>query len=347
MDRAQTDSDDTPSPRRILMLGYDGANAIDIVGPLDILSATNLSEQDKTPAYVIDVVSPAGGLISTFPSGVQIQTRSYKSIRPKHIDTLLVAGGEAFEEYLEDKALLRWITTTAKKSRRVASVCTGAFLLAAAGLLDGRRATTHWRWADRLSSAYPKITVEPDRIYTKDERIYTSAGITAGMDLALALAEEDFGARVAREIARNWVIFTRRPGGQSQFSELLPEVENSPNQTTANEAIESVVAWIHDHPSADLGVDALATKANMSPRNFARRFNEHVGLTPAKYVERVRLAAARNHLENSNASIETIANRTGFLNTERMRRSFERHLRVSPQNYRNRFQFSDKVSKEV
>ena len=319
--------------RRIVMVAYDGANALDIVGPLDILGASFISDETADARYTVDVVSPDGGLISTYPSGVSIQSRCYKSIRYAAIDTLLVAGGEAFENVLHNDALLNWIFRSAKKSRRVASVCTGAFLLAAAGLLEKRRATTHWRWAERLQTSYPEVLVEPDRLYTKDGNVYTSAGITAGMDLALALVEEDFGGNVAREIARNWVIFAKRPGGQSQFSALLPE-----STETHNHSLEEVIALIHDNPEADLSIEALADFAHMSVRNFARRFRDETGVTPGKYVERIRLAAARSRLENSAESIESVAQRTGFINTERMRRTFMRHLRISPQDYRRRFQ---------
>ena len=315
------------------MLAYENANALDIVGPLDILGAAAGSEPAASSRYTVDVVSPGGGLIRTHPSGVCIQTKDYQSIRYANIDTLLVAGSEFFNDVLTDQALLNWLARTAKKSRRVASVCTGAFLLAAAGLLDGRRATTHWRWAEHLQSSFPAVLVEPDCIYTRADEIYTSAGITAGMDLALRLVEEDFGRQLASEIARNWVIFAKRPGGQSQFSALLPEPGESPPHT-----MENVIAHIHDHPEADLSIEALADLAHMSVRNFARRFREQTGLTPAKYVERIRLATARSHLENSPASIEAVAKSAGFLNTERMRRTFIRHLSISPQDYRKRFQ---------
>ena len=321
-------------PRKhIVMLAYDGANALDIVGPLDILGAALASTSKTDSRYTLDVVSPNGGLITTHPAGVSIQTRRYQSIRYPAVDTLIVAGGEAFENILHDRALLRWLAKTANKSRRVASVCTGAFLLAAAGLLNERRATTHWRWAKRLQNSFPQIRVEPDCLYTKDENIYTSAGITAGMDLALALVEEDFGGIVAREIARNWVIFAKRPGGQSQFSALLPD-----SKETSSQSLEEVIAWIHDHPESDLSIESLADFSHMSVRNFARRFREETGVTPAKYVERIRLAAARSRLESSTASIESVASSAGFINTERMRRTFMRHLRISPQDYRRRFQ---------
>ncbi|MEM7469166.1 MAG: GlxA family transcriptional regulator, partial [Pseudomonadota bacterium] len=308
-------------------------NALDVVGPLDIFAATNVLDAEANSSYEIEVVSPQGGLIKTYPSGVCIQTKRLSKHKRRPIDTILVAGGEAFRTAQQSNAITNWLRREGPQARRVASVCTGAFILAAAGLLNGRRATTHWRWAEDLQNEYPDLKVNIDAIFTKDENIYTSAGITAGMDLALALVEEDLGANSARTVARNWVIFAKRPGGQSQFSALLPA-----NDDDGERALEQTIAWIHDHPEADLSVDALAEKSNMSARHFARRFREETGLTPAKYVETIRLQAARGHLESSNESVESIARHTGFLNSERMRRVFIRHLHVSPQDYRSRFQ---------
>ncbi|MGR8947689.1 MAG: GlxA family transcriptional regulator [Gammaproteobacteria bacterium] len=321
------------SPKRIVMLAYDGANALDVTGPLDVLAGSTVARDEPLPDYVIEVASPAGGVISTSPSGVRIETKSFAALKGQSIDTLFVAGSEAVELAVNNKALIKWIQRVAPRARRVASVCTGAFLLAEAGLLNDRRATTHWRWANALSTGYPTITVEPDRIYVRDENIYTSAGISAGMDLALALLEEDLGANVAREVARNWVMYAKRPGGQSQFSALLPEVDE------ADHGISEVLAWIHDHLTENLSIDRLAGVSKMSPRNFSRRFRLQTGFTPAKYVETIRLQAAQARLENSNQSVESIAAKTGFTNSERMRRAFVRQLKISPQDYRNRFQF--------
>ena len=319
--------------RRVVMLAYDGANGLDITGPLDVLAGSNFSKSASQPSYTIEVVSPGGGLIATRPSGVSIATKSFDELKGKPIDTLLIAGSESIETTIKDTQLIRWIKRVAPRARRIASVCTGAFLLAEAGLLDHRRATTHWRWAHKLTQQYPSITVDPDKIYVQDEYIFTSAGITAGMDLALALIEEDLGANVARDVARNWVMFAKRPGGQSQFSALLPEGNE------VGESISEMLAWIHDHLEDNLNIERLAEICKMSPRNFARRFRAETGTTPAKYVETLRLQVAQVHLENSNHSVEAIASRAGFTNYERMRRAFVRHLKISPQDYRNRFQF--------
>lgn len=314
------------------MLAYNGVNSLDVVGPLDVLSGSISAGEKSTPDYVVKIVSPEGGLISTSPGGVRVDTKRLNAISATEIDTLMVAGCENIELVQQDTRIINWIKRTAPKVRRVASVCTGAFLLAEAGLLNGRAATTHWRWAAVLADKFPKINVAPDKIYVKDGRIFTSAGITAGMDLALALIEEDLGTSVAMEVARNWVMFLKRPGGQSQFSTFA--LDNS----SLDNAIDDVIEWAHENLDKDLSVETLASKATMSARNFARRFTKQMGLTPGKYIEAIRLQAARDQLETSSRSIESIADSTGFTNSERMRRTFVRHLNVSPQDYRTRFQ---------
>jgi transcriptional regulator GlxA family with amidase domain len=224
------------------------------------------------------------------------------------------------------------VRSAARRSRRVASVCTGAFVLAQAGLLDGRRATTHWEWCDVLAGLYPAVAVERDAIFVVDGSLYTSAGVTAGMDLALALVEEDLGPKVARDVAQQLVIFLRRPGGQSQFSSQLAALpaERAP--------LRELQAWIPANAGADLSVTALAERAAMSPRNFARAFRRETGMTPAAYVESVRVEQARIALEGSQAPVETIAARCGFGTVETMRRAFHRRLGVGPAAYRSRFQ---------
>ena len=248
------------------------------------------------------------------------------------IDTLLVAGGAGTRRAASDPRVIRWVRDAAARSRRVTSVCSGAFVLAEAGLLDGRRATTHWEWCDTLAQRYPAIDVERDAIFVRDGNTYTSAGVTAGMDLALALVEEDLGAQRAREVAQQLVVFLRRPGGQSQFSAQLaaPAAERRP--------IREVQDWIAANPAADLSVARLAERAAMSPRNFARAFRAEVGMTPAAYVESVRVEQARIALEASDAQVETIADHCGFGTVETMRRAFHRRLGVGPAAYRSRFQ---------
>jgi transcriptional regulator GlxA family with amidase domain len=214
----------------------------------------------------------------------------------------------------------------------LASVCTGAFILASAGLLNDRRATTHWRSANALSREYPAITIDPDAIFVRDGHIYTSAGVTAGMDLALALVEEDFGREVALMVARLLVLFLKRPGGQSQFSSQLAV------QMLPSGPLKGLPEWILEHLAEDLSVERLAARVAMSPRNFARVFLKETGATPAKFVEIARIEKARRELEDSNVAVEAVACLCGFGNAERMRRTFQRHLRVVPQEYRRRFE---------
>jgi transcriptional regulator GlxA family with amidase domain len=247
------------------------------------------------------------------------------------IDTLVVAGGAGTRAAASDPRVIAWVRDAASRSRRVTSVCSGAFVLAEAGLLDGRRATTHWEWCDTLARMYPAVEVERDSIFVRDDNVYTSAGVTAGMDLALALVEEDLGAQRAREVAQQLVMFLRRPGGQSQFSAQLAA------PTAEREPIREVQDWIAANPAADLSVPTLAARAAMSPRNFARAFRAGVGMTPAAYVESVRVEQARIALDGSDAQIEAIAGHCGFGTVETMRRAFHRRLGVGPAAYRSRF----------
>jgi transcriptional regulator GlxA family with amidase domain len=247
------------------------------------------------------------------------------------IDTLIVAGGSGSRAAVGDAELLAGIRALARDARRVASVCTGAFLLAEAGLLDGRRVTTHWAACEALARRYPAVEVDADPIWVRDGDVYTSAGVTAGMDLALALVEEDLGRDVALTVARWLVLFLRRPGNQSQFSAQLA------GQLAGRAALRELQAWIVEHPDAELTVEALAARVAMSPRHFARSFRREVGLTPGRYVERVRVETARRRLEDSTDPIEHVADACGFGTAETMRRSFIRALGVPPAEYRRRF----------
>jgi transcriptional regulator GlxA family with amidase domain len=247
------------------------------------------------------------------------------------IDTLMVAGGDGTAEALGDRALIDGVLRLAGRSRRVTSVCSGAFILAEAGLLDGRRATTHWSWCDALAARYPAITVEPDPIFVRDGNVSTSAGVTAGMDLALALVEDDLGRDIALAVARRLVLFLRRPGNQSQFSAQLAA------QVAHRDTLRDVQQWISDHPETDLSVADMAERAGMSERNFARCFKDEVGVTPGRYVEGVRLEVARRLLEDTDDSVARVATASGFGTAETMRRVFLRSLRTGPMEYRRRF----------
>ena len=327
-------SDKPLKPRRIVMVAFPQAELLDVARPLDIFAAAGQSlraNPSRRPAYFVEVAAATRGPLMT-SSGIElIAKRTYQSVDCRDVDTLMISGGAGVGDALEDQALLNWIKRNAFKARRVASVCNGALLLAAAGVLDGRRATTHWYATDDLKTQFPNVNVEPDAIFVKDGQVYTSAGVTAGMDLALALVEEDLGREVALAIARGFVLFLKRPGGQSQFSAHL-DIEKSESRT-----IRELQSWILDNLTADLRVEVLAARVFMSPRNFARVFKAEASVTPAAFIEKARLQAARRFLEGSVRSVKEVAHVCGFKSPDRMRRAFLRQVRVSPQAYRERF----------
>jgi transcriptional regulator GlxA family with amidase domain len=272
------------------------------------------------------------GLALQTSSGLTVTPDGSLADAPAGIDTLIVPGGAGSREAAGDAALIEWITGAASVARRTAGVCTGAFLLAAAGLLDGRRATTHWAAAQELARRHPEVQVDPEPIFLRDGATWTSAGVTAGMDLALALVEEDLDRDAALQIARHLVLFLRRPGNQSQFSATLAA------QQPGREPLRELQRFVVEHVGAVHSVEAMAARAHMSPRHFARAFRAETGVTPARYVERVRLEAARRRLEDSTDPIATIAADCGFGTPETMRRVFLRALEVGPAEYRRRFQ---------
>lgn len=327
--------------RRVVMVAFRDLQILDVTGPLEIFGATSrwLRAKRSAPGYTIEIAAARRGPIAS-SSGMRLVADSALADVRGAIDTLLVAGGEGAEAALADPPTIAAIRRLARRSRRVASICTGAFLLAEAGLLDGRRATTHWAYCNRLARRYPTVSVDPDPIFVRDGSIWTSAGVTAGMDLALALVEDDHGRAVALAIARRMVLFLRRPGGQSQFSAqlALQEADRQP--------VRELQAWIADHPDADLSVERLARRAAMSPRNFARVFHREVGSTPGRFVERVRVEAARRRLEESSHGVEQVASQCGFGTAESMRRAFLRTLRVSPSAYRSRFRAAPQAGRE-
>lgn len=323
--------------RRVAMIVYPDVQILDVTGPLEVFARTSrwLIDHGRRgePAYTVELVAARRGPV-VCSSGLELLVRrSFADVRGG-IDTLLVAGGIGFLRELGERAVVSWIRRMAPRVRRLASVCTGAFLLAEAGLLDGRRATTHWRRCGELADRYPRITVDPDPIFVREGRVYTSAGVTSGMDLALALVEEDQGHDVALAVARELVMFVKRPGGQSQFSVPLMA------QATEHEPIRELQAWINEHLAADLSVVTLARRAAMSPRNFARVFTREVGVTPARFVERARVEAARRRLEESSLGVDAVASECGFGSAEIMRRTFLRTLRVNPADYRHRFRIA-------
>ena len=321
--------------RRIVMLAFPDAQIIDITGPLEVFgrAARMLTDERgwRVPAYTVEIAATRAGAFAT-SSGIRlIADRSIAQVRGS-IDTILVAGGIGTTDAIRDRALIEWLRGSMRRTRRLCSVCTGAFLLAEAGLLDGLPATTHWRLCARFAAQYPAVKVETDPIFVRAGKISTSAGVTAGIDLALALLEDDHGRDVALAVARELVMFLRRPGGQSQFSVQLS------TQQADREPIRDVQGWIADHLDADLSVDSLARRAAMSPRNFARVFIREVGVTPGEFVENLRVEAARRRLEESADGVDSIASACGFGTRESMRRAFIRRLHVPPSEYRSRFQ---------
>jgi transcriptional regulator GlxA family with amidase domain len=308
---------------------------LDLVGPLQVFARASemFARQNPgtPPLYSVEVISASTHRSLLTNCGVRITAhKTYREVRGK-VDTLLVAGGSAIENDEVNPTVVRWLRKISGRSRRIGSVCTGAMLLARAGLLDGRRATTHWNWCEVLIRRAPRADVDPDPIFVRDENVYTSAGVTAGMDLALALVEEDHGSKLALQVARNLVLYLRRPGGQSQFSAALSL------QSTDRKPLRELEAWVLDNLSKPITVSVLAQRVAMSPRNFARVFIKEMKTTPAKFVERLRVETARRRLEESQNSMETIASECGFGNVNSMRNVFQRTLKIPPGQYRRHF----------
>jgi transcriptional regulator GlxA family with amidase domain len=319
--------------RRIVMLLFPNVQVLDVTGPLEVFHITTqvlASASLPRVGYDTEIVAPAAGPVRT-SGGVEIVAPRPLSAVRGPIDTLIVPGGIGTRTAADDSGLVAWIRRTAARARRVASVCTGTLLIAEAGLTDGRRVTTHWAFADDLARRYPNTTVDSDPVHVRDGKIYSSAGVTAGMDLALALVEDDHGRAVALEVARWLVLFLKRPGGQSQFSTQLAA------QLATRVPLRDLQTWIVDHVSEDLSVERLARRVAMSPRNFARMFVREVGVTPARFVERARVETARRRLEETPVSVDEIASACGFGAAETMRRAFLRNVRVTPADYRSRF----------
>jgi len=332
--------------RRVVFVIFDGFQSLDLAGPYEVFQhAARL-----TGGYVCEIVAPRAGLV-TSASGLPVHAasgvahpdrdrtavadgsglRTADPVDRAGIDTLVVTGGHGVDEACRDDALVSWIAAAGAGARRVTSVCSGVFLLAAAGLATGRLVTTHWARADQLRREHPEVAVDCDPIFIADGNVWTSAGVTAGMDLALALVEDDFGRSVAHGIARELVMFLRRPGSQSQFS--VPLWSAQPR----TDPIRAVVSAIHADPGAGHGIEELASTAGLSPRHLQRRFTAELGSPPAAYVERVRVEAAQRALTESDDPVEAIARRCGFGTAETLRRAFHRQARVAPSQYRDRF----------
>lgn len=324
-----------PRTRVVLIVAPDPSQELDVSGPTAVFGQANRLCGLATPPYAIRVASVSDDGIVRTESGLRLLADApYHRIGealPGPIDTLLLAGGAGHRRAAEDGALIQWLREQAPRVRRIGAVCTGAFVLAGTGLLDDCRATTHWRHARQLAQRHPRVHVDADPIWIQAGRFYTSAGVTAGMDLSLALVEDDLGHAVSLAVARELVLFLRRPGNQAQFSTSLQA------QAAQAPALRDLQAWMADHLHADLSVEALAERMAMSPRNFARVFSREVGQTPARYVEALRLEAARRLLEQSARRLDAVAWQTGFGNADGMRRAFLRHLGITPDRYRAAF----------
>lgn len=320
---------------QVVIVASPGAQILDVVGPFQIFRRAaelfSVQHPSAPPTYRIELVSTSPDLRLVTSCGLSIEAhRNFRQLRTE-IDTLLVAGGGEIENDETEQDVVRWIGRTARKVRRIGSVCTGAMLLARAGLLDGKNATTHWKWCELLARKYPRAQIDPNPIFVRDGNIYTSAGVTAGMDLALALVEEDHGSQLALAVARELVLYLRRSGGQSQFSTVLSL------QFTGRKRLRELGTWVLDNLHKHLGVEQMADHVGMSPRHFARTFAEEMKITPGKFIERIRIESARRRLEESQTSMEQIADECGFSSVNVMRAAFQRAIGVAPGQYRIHF----------
>jgi transcriptional regulator GlxA family with amidase domain len=320
------------APHRVAMLGFAQAQILDITGPLEVFARTSRWLRDhhdlRFDAYEIELVAPRAGPIDTSGGLQLLAARSYTDMRPAN--TLLIAGGIGYASLLKERDLLNWIRRQASKVERIGSICTGALVLAAAGLLDGKTVTTHWAYCDRLEKLAHGSHVERDAIYVKSDKLYTSAGVTSGMDMALAMVEADWGKACAVAVAQELVMYLKRPGGQSQFSRHL-------SAERRDDVFGNLELWILEHLEADLSVESLARRADMSTRHFARMFAQRVGATPAAYVRRLRVERARSRIESGAARVKQVARECGFADEQKLRRAFRQVLGVTPAEYRSRF----------
>ena len=321
--------------RTIVIVGYDGIELLDATGPIEVFEMVNRGMRESGsagPAYAMSILAESPGAFAT-SCGVKLVADAAWHDCAEEIDTLLVVGStdEYLDKAMANKKLIGWLRDAGGRARRLVSVCTGAFLLAEAGLLDGRRATTHWMDVERLRDRYPRVSVEPDAIYVRDGSVSTSAGVTTCMDLALSLVEEDFGRKTALAVARRLVLYLKRPGGQTQFSTHLRA------QMAVDGPLSALLAWLEENAHLKVTVEGLADRAAMSPRNFARTFVRETGMTPARYIDRIRLERAIHLLEDTSHRIETVALESGFASAEQLRRTFQRCMGITPLVYRERF----------
>ncbi|KWV59055.1 AraC family transcriptional regulator [Bradyrhizobium macuxiense] len=321
----------SPNARRLVeVLAYPAVQLLDVTGPPQVFASANamMSKAGNAEPYEVRVVGADGPTVAA-SAGVGLAVHSLPS-SDVAVDTLVIPGGDGVDAASADRVLVDWVRQRAGQARRTASVCTGAFLLAATGLLDGRRAATHWAFCAELARRFPTVRVESDPIFVHDDPFWTSAGVTSGIDLALALVEEDLGRAAALAVARYLVVFFKRPGGQAQFSEIL-------SLQATDDRFSGLHDWISNHLADDLSLPTLARQAGMSERSFSRHYAESTGLTPARAIERLRVEGARHLLSETRLPIKRISQRCGFGSEETMRRTFMRLLSTTPQDYRDRF----------
>jgi transcriptional regulator GlxA family with amidase domain len=326
----QTPNNSKSPPRTVAILAVPGIQLLDVSGPLDVFAEANA--QAGREVYRLRVIAAVPGDIRSSSGARLVPDGVVGQMRSEPIDTLLIAGSPNAAQVRLDDTVVHWLRRVAPTTRRYGSVCTGAFFLAAAGLLDGKHVTTHWALAGELAQAYPSIDVDADAIHVRDGKLRTAAGVTAGLDLALALVEEDLGRDIAKRVASQLVMFFKRPGGQLQFSR---KGEAAPS---GRSALQQVQRFIAAHPADDHSVDNLAARAGLSPRHFARLFRNEVGMTPAAWVETARVSAARRLLESGRNAPKQVAVQCGFANADTLRRSFAKHVGVTPAEYRRRYE---------
>ena len=324
-----------PNARLVEIVAFPDVQILDVTGPMQVFASANAwaRKTNQAAQYLARVVARE----SPVPSRAGLSLVAEPLTLPgKPIDTLIIAGGEGVDRAADDKSLVEWVTMRAQGARRVASICTGAFLLGACGLLAGRRVVTHWERCDELATRFPEARVESDPIFIEDENLWTSAGVTAGIDMTLALVERDLGHAAAMFVARDLVVFLKRPGGQAQFSTVL-------RLQTGDGRFDRLHSWIADNLHKRLSIGVLANQAGMSERSFIRHYGQLVGDTPARAIERMRVEAARELLSTTGLPVKSIAQRCGFGSEETMRRSFVRVIAVPPQDYRRRFRLSNSI----
>ncbi len=323
----------THETKQIAQIIFENAQILDITGPMEVFSQANKFFPSTSPAYSLSLVSAAKGPVKMTSGLCLVADNDFVSVSygKAPLDTLLIAGGSGVYQARLQNDLMAFVKTQATRARRIASICSGTFILAKAGLLNGKQACTHWSVCQRLAKEHPEIDVKPDMIFTREDNIYSSAGVTAGIDLALALVTEDHGRGIALAVAKQLVVFMKRQGGQSQFS------TNLARQSAVKGPLTDTLKWMQNHPDADLSLDSLAARSAMGQRNFSRIFKQEMGTTPGKYVEKTRVEYAAMLMETRSKGLKEIASESGFHSEEMMRRSFKRQLNVLPHVYAKRF----------